>query len=362
MKQNRLKQYFFTMAFAFIAMVSCNVPEDNDELIPFVPEEVTNPETISQFIIANPELSIFERALRTIEAAATNEDDLKIITELNVPGNSTVFAPSNEAFNVFLDRNGIDDVADLPVDVLINVVLYHILEGELMASDLTTGYINTRSLFSVRVGRTTIENNLSLYINTAEGVTLNRDTNVITPNIDANNGVIHIVDRVVDLPTVANLIGVNPTLARYIAAVRRADTFINEEGETPNRIERSLRNGGSIVTAFVPTNEAFDNYLLERDNTGSTTTEDIAESELGRITKTHILPAYIPSSLLVSGSQQTLLDDNEIVINAENLTITDPQARISNINADVLNIQGTNGVLHLIDNVILPSDPPAADM
>lgn len=358
MKQNKLTKYFLTTAFAIFALFACNVPDDNTELIPFVPEEVTNPETLSQFIIANPELSTLERALRLIET----EGDLKIITQLNVPGNSTVFAPSNAAFDAFLEANGIDDIADVPLESLTNVILYHVLEGEFKAADLTTGYVTTLGKFETRIGRTDVENNLSLYINTAEGVTLNRDTNVVTPDIDANNGVIHIVDKVIGLPTIANLIGVNPALSNYIAAVRRADSFVNEEGETPNSIERTLRNQGGLVTVFIPTNEAFSNYLTERDATGETTLEDIDETELARITKTHIISSYLSSDRLESGLVSTIQTDSPIMIDVPTLTITDPQNRTAKINSNQLDIQGVNGVMHYIDNVLLPSDPPEEDM
>lgn len=360
MKHNRTKKYLYASAFAFMAMYACNVPEESS-LQRFEVEEVTNPETIAQHVISRPDLSLFERALRTVQE---NNDDVKILTDLNVPGNSTLFAPSNVAMTEFLEINGLNDIADAPIGDLTDLILKHVIVGEFKASDLIPGYINTRTIKTYEVGigsnRTDIDENVRLFVNnTEEGITLNRDARVVTTDIDANNGVIHIVDKVIGSATMASLIGVNPSLSGYLSAVRHADNIL-VDGEIPG-FERSLRRSSATgLTVFVPSNQAITEYLDGIGAVGETIEErieTISQIEAARIVLYHQLNGTVITDSLSTASIQTRLPNSNISIDADLQSITDERSNVASIVSNFTDIHASNGVLHVIDRVLLPAAP-----
>ena len=354
MKNNRTKQYIFASAFAFMAVCGCNVPEDSS-LERFQVQEVTNPETIAQHVISRPELSLFETALRIVQE---NNEDFRVITELNIPGNSTLFAPSNAAITEFLDANGIADINDTPVDDLTDLILKHIVLGEFKASDLTTGYIPSKTTKTYEVDGNEVEENVSLFVNsTDEGTSINRDSNIITADIDANNGVIHVVDQVIGNSTMAGLINVNPSLTAYFSIVRQAKVVT----EDVNRFEQFLRrNSDTGSTVFVPSNEAVIEYLNERGAIGETLQErisNLSQTEASRVVTYHQLNGTVVSDSLSTGIVASRLGDANLTIDAEQRTITDERARVANINTTFTDIHALNGVLHVIDRLLLPAIP-----
>lgn len=358
MKKYKTKEYLFASAFSLLALCSCNVPED-PTLERFEVSEVTNPETITQHIIANPELNLFERALRTFENAPGN--NLKILSILNLPGNTTVFAPSDSALNDFLASNELTRVEDIPVNDLRDLFSNQLLSVEIKSSDLNTGYIKTNALESYTlVDGSIIIENTSAYINNDEnGISINRDTNIITSDIDANNGVIHIVDKTISEGTVASLIGVNPNISNYLALVRHADTYIREDNTTPEE-ERFLRRD-SDKTVFVPSNEAINSFFADQGLTAETfqeNLESISPENALRIIRGHQLNAHV----IVDSISNSLIDSRvdssplSIVRNIESnsTTITDSKGGVANVISP--NIHAPNGIIYLIDKVLLPAD------
>ncbi|WP_321540710.1 fasciclin domain-containing protein [Flavobacterium piscinae] len=110
----------------------------------------------------------------------------------------TVFAPTNAAFDTFFAGLGSGvNVNNVDVDVLRQVLLNHVVSGSVQSSQLSTGYINTSATYNGEANK-----NLSMYVSTSPGVRLNGVSNVVTPNIIASNGVVHVVDAVIGLPTV----------------------------------------------------------------------------------------------------------------------------------------------------------------
>ena len=182
-----------------------------------------------------------------------------------------------------------------------------------------------------------------MYINTESGVTLNGISTVTTADINAANGVVHIVDSVIALPTVVTFAVADPTFGTLVSALTRPDQ--------PDFVSvLSTANGTSPApfTVFAPTNTAFEDLLTEL---GISSLDDIDTATLTATLNTHVIAgANVREENLVDGTVSTLGDD--IVINATNATITDQNGRISNI--IVTNVQAANGVVHAIDKVLLP--------
>jgi uncharacterized surface protein with fasciclin (FAS1) repeats len=185
--------------------------------------------------------------------------------------------------------------------------------------------------------------NLSIYINTDSGVTLNGVSNVVAADIPASNGVAHVVDAVIGLPTIVTFATADATFGTLVAALTRSDM-----PDYVSVLSTDVSESPAPFTVFAPTNTAFDDLLVEL---GATSLDDIDTATLEATLNTHVIAgANVRAEALVSGTVGTLGDD--IVIDATNATITDLNGRVSTI--IVVNVQAANGVVHAIDKVILP--------
>tara|TARA_R110000850_G_scaffold241496_1_gene366114 strand:+ start:35171 stop:37009 length:1839 start_codon:yes stop_codon:yes gene_type:complete len=293
-------------------------------LLPQEAIDIVDP-TIAGLAMMTPDLSTLAEALQItgLDSVLNDRDE-----------EFTVFAPTNAAFSTFLGGASINDV---PVDLLTQVILNHALTGTVLSTDLTTSYTTTLATF----GNT--DDNLSLYVNVDSGVTLNGISDVTAPDIPAANGVVHVVDAVIDLPTVVTFATADPTFSNLVAALTRPDQ--------PDFVGiLSTPNGSSPApfTVFAPTNDAFADLLVEL---GAASLDDIDTATLTATLNLHVIAeANVRAEDLVTGPVTTLGGD--ITIDAGAATITDDNGRVSNI--IVVNVQAANGVVHAIDKVILP--------
>lgn len=271
-------------------------------------------------------------SLSTLVAALQRAD---LVSALEGAGPFTVFAPTNEAFNAFLQANGFANLEAVPVDVLKQVLLYHVVSGEVPSSAVTTGYVNSLATF----GNTTA--NLSLYANTASGVKINNAT-VTTADVDATNGVVHIIDKVLVPPTVVNHALNNPDFSTLVAALTRSDLGVDYV---------STLSGAGPFTVFAPTNAAFTALLTELGVSGLGA---IDAATLNAVLQYHVVNgANVRSSQLTNNQEVTTFGGGKFTIGLTGgAKITDARGRVSNIIA--VDVQGTNGVVHAIDKVILP--------
>jgi len=123
----------------------------------------------------------------TTLAAALDAADL--VTTLESEGPFTVFAPTDDAFAALPE--GLLDALLLPenVETLQSILTYHVVSGEVFAADVTTGDVPT------------VEGS-AISVDTSEGVVLNGSANVTATDIEASNGVIHVIDAVILPPGV----------------------------------------------------------------------------------------------------------------------------------------------------------------
>lgn len=304
-----------------ITLTSC---DDDDDDVVYVPE------TISEIAAATPQLSNLVAAL----------DRAGLVETLDNPGQYTVFAPTNQAFQAFLTANNFSSLNDVPVNVLTQVLLNHVVSGKNVSTNLSTGYVNTLATF----GDTDL--NLSMFINTASGVRLNDVSSVVTPDINATNGVIHVVDAVIGLPTVVTFALADPTFDVLVSALTRETsfTFVNT---------LSSVNGTSPApfTVFAPTNDAFVDLLSELSLANLA---DVPTDILASTLAMHVVAgANVQSSGLSNNMSVATLGGNITANITGGATLTDANNRVSNI--IYTNVQAANGVVHVIDKVILPA-------
>ncbi|EMR04761.1 fasciclin domain-containing protein [Cesiribacter andamanensis] len=234
----------------------------------------------------------------------------------------TLFAPTDEAFAALgLNKQNIGSVPNLR-----EILLYHAVAGKVYAADLSNGFVPTL-------------NGAAVEITLGSSVMVNSAT-VVLADIKARNGVLHAIDQVL-LPPDMNLVELalsfDPEFSILVEAVQKAG------------LVNVLASGGPY-TVFAPTNAAFADLLAEL---GASSLDDIPLPVLTKVLLYHVVEGRVYSSDLSSGDVPTLADQT-FRVNTETLTITDANGREAGLVAPLLDVQATNGVVHVLDKVILP--------
>ena len=306
-----------------IGFTSCSDDDDNNTMATT---------TVVDIALANNLTSL---------AAALQATDL--VTTLQGAGPFTVFAPTNAAFADLLTATGLDlDNLSTDEEALVrNILLNHVIIGETINS---TALVTAGSGYSNTGATGPNGENLSLYFTTSNGVMLNGSSIVTNADNVASNGIVHIVDEVIGLPTIATFATSNPALSTLVDALDYADTGV----PTVPYIETVSDATAGPFTVFAPTNDAFSDLLTELNASGLS---DLGTETVDAVLLYHIVSGNIQSSGLPNGTVTTLGGD----ITADNtaFTLTDANGRVSNIIVSLVDIQSMNGVVHVIDKVIL---------
>ena len=274
--------------------------------------------SITDIASENPNFSILVDALNRADLAET----------LNQEGSYTVFAPTNEAFMNFLDDNGFESLDDVPLPTLTQVLLNHVVSGTNLSSGLTTGYVKT-----LATGSASSTNTLSMFINTASGVRLNGVSSVTSADIIADNGVIHVVDAVIGLPTIVTHATANPNFSTLATLLTEQELVGTLNG-----------TASSPFTVFAPLNSAFDTATLNLYG-GLNSTQKTAVLTYHVVPGANVLSNAIPSGPITTFETGTFTISGTV--------ITDEQSRATNIVAT--DVQASNGVIHAVNQVLLPN-------
>ncbi|UNY98850.1 fasciclin domain-containing protein [Zhouia spongiae] len=292
-------------------------------LIPQTVWNSINP-TIAGFVAMNEDYSSLLAAVQ--KAGLTDA--------LNADGaDLTVFAPDNAAFEAFLNSNGFASLDDVPVELLTQVLLNHVMSGVALSANLSTSYTGT--LATNEDG-----DNLSLYINTQNGVSLNGISEVTTADIEVRNGVIHAVDAVIALPTIVTFATADPDFTSLVSALTAEDQpdFAGILSGTTN----------APFTVFAPVNSAFD--ALPSVPVGS---------DLTAVLQHHvIIENNIRSEDLSDGASVATLEGDNVTVtlpgSGNNIADLTDGAGNTGIGVIAVDVQATNGVIHAINTVLIP--------
>jgi uncharacterized surface protein with fasciclin (FAS1) repeats len=324
------------LAASTLLVAACGDDEPDAATTTAVPETTAAPETtapaaagdIVAVASANPDFSTLVAA---VQAAG-------LVETLQGEGPFTVFAPTNDAFAAL--PAGLVDALLLPenVEALKAVLTYHVVSGKVMAADVMAGDVPSVQGENIAV-------------TTDGGVKVN-GANVIATDVEASNGVIHVIDAVIVPPSldVASLLPTpeettaptaagdivavasgNPDFSTLVAAVQAAGLVETLQGEGP-------------FTVFAPTNDAFaalpaglvDKLLLPEN-------KDILVAILtyhvvsGKVMAADVMAGDVPS---VQGENIAVTTDGGVKVNGATVIATD--------------VEASNGVIHVIDAVILP--------
>lgn len=256
-----------------------------------------------------------------------------LVETLKSAGPFTVFAPTNAAFTTFLSANGYANLDAVPTAALKEILLNHVVSGTNLSTSLSTGYIKT-----LAKGSASSTNTLSMFVNTSSGVRLNGVSSVTSADVVASNGVVHIVDAVIGLPTVVTHALANPNFTNLVDA-------LTSEGQ-PDFVGILSGTASSPFTVFAPSNAAF--TAFETENPG--TLASLTPAQLTSVLSYHVVAgANVLSNAIPSGPITTYETGTFTV---SGTVITDEAARQTNIVA--VDVQASNGVIHVLDNIILP--------
>ncbi len=274
----------------------------------------------------------------TLLAAA---DAAGLVETLSGEGPLTVFAPTDEAFATALDALGLtaeELLAD--TDTLTAILTYHVVAGEVLSTDLSDG------MMAATV------NGAEITVDLSDGVKIN-DANVVTADVEASNGVIHIIDAVL-LPPSDDAMEEEameeeameealPATVVDIAAEAGTFTTLLAAAEAAGLVE--TLTGPGPLTVFAPTDEAFATAL---DDLGLTAEELLADTDtLTSILTYHVVAGKVLSTDLADGAVAT--------VNGGDITVDlSDGVKINEATVVAADLEAENGVVHVIDQVLLP--------
>ena len=245
---------------------------------------------------------------------------------LSSDGPFTVFAPTDDAFSV-IPENVLETLLADPTGDLTQILLNHVVSGTAMSTDLSDGMM----VETLQGGE--------VMVSITDGMVMIGNANVIVADITADNGVVHVIDAILqpEVPTntVFDIIAnseVHATLETAIVAAGLDGTLASE----------------GPFTVFAPTDDAFSlvpaNILetLLADPTGLLT----------QILLNHVVSGTALSTDLSDGMMITTLQGSEVMV-----SITDGVVMIDNATVIIADIIADNGVVHVIDAILQPEMP-----
>jgi uncharacterized surface protein with fasciclin (FAS1) repeats len=303
-----------------VTLTSCKDEEN--------PITTPTPQTIAQLVTSNSQFTLLSAAVARAGLGTT----------LSGAGPFTVFAPSDAAFRAagFADAAAFNAV---PVATLSNILLYHVVSGSVASSAIPAGQT---------AQATALTTNGTAYITKASstsgtGVSVN-GARVVQADVQASNGVIHVIDKVL-MPPVGDILAVaqsDTTLTYLVAAALRGGTAVT-----------GALSGTTPLTVFAPTNAAF-------RAAGFPTIAAINAAPVATLTNIltyHVVPgvrAYSPT--LTNGASITTFQTGAVTVGVTStgVTILGKGNGTNASNVTTADVTATNGVVHKIDRVLLP--------
>ncbi|MGQ7947303.1 fasciclin domain-containing protein [Flavobacterium sp. WC2509] len=223
-----------TLVF-LIALVFQNCTQEN------IKERTDQTLNITDYLRANPDYSMFLEIL----------DITNYSSFMNTYGTYTLFLPTNDAIKQYLTDVGASSLSQVPLKDLQNLVKLHILEKKIGTTSFTDGKIVVPSMY----GQYLITG--AANINGVSYSTVNKTSNVLAGNIEAGNGVIHIIDKVLRVAdrTLTQTIETDPNLSLFTEILKATGWY----DKLNQPITYDSNKVGSYLTVLAQANEVFEN-------------------------------------------------------------------------------------------------------
>ena len=324
------------LAFLFVLSFSACSDKDDDNNNTNNPNELS----ISAKLAADANYSILSEAL----------DRTGLSGSLDSEGSFTLFAPNDAAFTAFINDEGYNDLDALIQAIgsteLRAILTYHLINQDLAWGQFQSGYYRSMS-------QTNAKDSLSFYAAKSNVLKLNDRAEVVEANMEASNGHIHGVNNVLVPLSIYGLLAVHPDYSSLEAAIGLADgnldSYLSDESET--------------FTFFAPNNTAFDTLVARSPNVSNLFeyVASLGTDELAKVLLYHGTKNALVASELQTGNIASLADDGaggklEFFVNiGAQVRLIDNNSSTEDAVVTETDIVGSNGVLHLIDAVILPN-------
>jgi uncharacterized surface protein with fasciclin (FAS1) repeats len=320
MRVNKLLQLRIPLFLALLIFAGCK--KDN--------KDGMTTGKIDEIVATSPDFSTLNAAVIKANLTAT----------LNGPGPFTVFAPANNAFTA----SGITSstLNSLTADQVKAILLYHTLASKVVAADVPAGP-NTKVITAGGDSVFITKNSSGVYINGIK---------VTQADISASNGVIHGIGKVL-LPPSGDIVATAQAAGSGLDSLVKAVVVASSAPGGDPSLVTALQS--ATLTVFAPTNTAFTQLLTAL---GVSDIEDIPVATLVAVLKYHVVAGRAFSSDLANGDL-TMLDGGTTSVNLSNgtsggPTITGNGNGSNKSNIIATNIMARNGVVHVIDRVLLP--------
>lgn len=311
--------------------------------------------------------------LKNIVDTAVATDDLSLLVDALVQANAglvetlsgdgpfTVFAPTNTAFAALLDVLGDDfnSLADFDTDeekaLLVKVLTYHVVAGTaVLSTDLSDGqaietFQGENVGFSIQDG--------SVFISDATET----NAKVLIADVEASNGVVHIIDKVLLPQEVLDALAAMNLKTIVEIAVQTDDLslLVSALGQANAGLVETLSGDGPF-TVFAPTNAAFADLLdtLGDDfNSLSDFDTDEEKALLVKVLTYHVVAGTAAFSTDLSNGQSiTTFQGEDVVVNIKDGTVHIADATDMNATVVLADVEASNGVVHVINKVLLPQE------
>jgi transforming growth factor-beta-induced protein len=358
-----LRTRVIALLLAIAALVAFSVPSAGTPAKAQATPDAAASQTIADIVVASTKA---DKPEFTVLLAAVQAADPAFLTALSdAKGNYTVFAPTDAAFTAAIKALNTTAEKLLADKALLNVVLaYHVVPGRFDAKAVTgaNGAI---------IGTLLADN--ALKITAADGKVQVDKSNVVTADVKASNGVVHVIDAVLLPENAADLAkaAASPATPAAGAAAPRtiAQIVIDSSKATPAQFTTLLAaiqaadpavlaaaSGGAPITVFAPTDAAFGTAITALNTTPEKLLAD--KAGLTGILLYHVAPGSLSSKALVKylGTAESL---KVVTLSGSAITVTSAGGKVNIDKAAVAtaDIAASNGIVHIIDGVLLP---PAA--
>jgi len=328
----RFSMFAMLLVVASLVMAACAPAATPEPPMPkpeptAMPEPTATPEPMLKDIV---DTAVADGRFTTLVAAVQAAD---LVDTLKGEGPFTVFTPTDDAFAALPEGTVANLLLPENKQALTDILLYHVVSGKVMAADV----VNLTNATTVLGKDVTVKVDMgNVYIN---------DAKVIITDIETSNGVIHVIDTVLLPPadedammeeknTIVDIAVADGRFNTLVAAVTAADLVETLSGEGP-------------FTVFAPTDDAFaalpagtlDSLLLPENKQALT----------------DILLYHVVSGKVMAADVVTLTSAPTVLGKDVTITVKDGKVYLNDtVQVIITDIEASNGVIHVIDAVLLP--------
>ena len=319
--------------FTFGALVACD-SDSNSSSSPAPEDPAAEPPApeLGSIVDVARDAGSFSTLLTALEAAGLDS------TLADEDSDFTVFAPTDDAFEALPE--GALDTLLADTDLLTDVLLYHVITDSVVGSDTALSLAGTTQLMA---------NEAKLAITVRGGALYLNESVVIDTDIEASNGVIHVIDAVLTPTTIGEPEGsivdlalASPDLTTLVTALQAAD------------LVDALADENAVFTVFAPTDAAF--AALGDDAIAALLADT---EELTNVLLYHVVGEAAVDSIdatALYGQIVTMLNEADVTID-----VRDGELYINDSKVIIKDIPATNGIIHVIDMVLIPESETAAE-